>query len=158
MSESSQIKPEAGTSPTDFGLEDRKESIKTYVEQTKLLVALASAFVFAPAVLTSAIKGEVTRAVSDEQFWTFVAAEVLFVLSIMTGYVVLGTIAGSQVRGEHWVYRRETVLSSFVQIGTYVVGLTVFIVFSYLLMTAPATLPAQDLRPPVGSIGPSPKL
>ncbi|MBY2987508.1 hypothetical protein [Rhizobium leguminosarum] len=140
LREDNQVPP-----PSAFTLDDRKESVKTYIEQTKLLVTLASAFIVAPVVLTSAINGEVVQAISTAQFWTFVGAEVLFILSIMAGYLVLGTIAGSQVRGEHWVYRPATVVSSWIQIGTYVAGLIVLITYSYFLMAAPTAAPTAQI-------------
>lgn len=143
--------------PSDFGLDDRKESVKTYIEQTKLLVTLASAFVVAPVVLSSAIKGELGSALSHRQFWTFVAAEVLFILSVLLGYIVLATIAGSQVLGEHWVYRPATKLSSLLQIAAYVLGLAFFIIFAYFLMTSPtAPSPANPRPTTVGGTPPSP--
>ncbi|MDX0833803.1 hypothetical protein GOD82_28615 [Sinorhizobium medicae] len=148
-----EIKPPS--KPTDFGLDDRKESVKTYIEQTKLLVTLASAFVVAPVVLTSAIKGELTSTLSHNQLSTFVAAEIMFILSILLGYVVLATISGSQVLGEHWIYRPATTVSSLLQITTYVLGLALLILFAYFLMASPtATSPVKLPLIPIDSKSP----
>ncbi|CDZ68155.1 Hypothetical protein NGAL_HAMBI2605_64390 [Neorhizobium galegae bv. orientalis] len=127
---------------SDFGLDDRKESVKTYIEQTKLLVTLASAFVVAPTALVSVVKDRLAVPLSSEQLFTFVAAEILFILSVLLGYVVLGTLAGSQVRGEYWVYRNATMRSSLFQIGFYLAGLLAFMVFAYRIIAVPSPPPA----------------
>ena len=46
----------SSAAPADPNLDGKKEACKTYIEQTKLLVTLASAFIFAPAVLIPLFK------------------------------------------------------------------------------------------------------
>lgn len=117
-------------------LDDRKDALKTYVEQTKLLVTLASAFVVAPAALMAAYKAGVSFPFTLWQLRGFVFAEVMFILSVLMGYVVLATIAGSQYDGDHDVYRGATRVSSILQILTYLLGLATFILLFYLMVTA----------------------
>jgi hypothetical protein len=73
--------------------EGKKEAVKTYVEQTKLLVTLASAFLFAPPTLIAIVKDRPTAHVTPAQFRWFVAAEALFILSVLAGYLVLASSA-----------------------------------------------------------------
>lgn len=101
-------------------IENRKEACKTYIEQTKLLVTLSSAFLIPPAAIRTFVR--------FVNIPTFVLTEVSFVFSIITGYVVMGTIAGSQDIGEYDVYRLATRLLSFLQILFYLAGLVLFIV------------------------------
>ncbi len=54
-------------------------------------------------------------------------AEGLFVLSILLGYLTLGSLAGSQNAGEYDVYRPATRLLSFLSIVSYLLGLLLFI-------------------------------
>lgn len=64
-----------------------QEVCRTFIEQTKLLVTLASAFVVAPAAVL---------AFSQLRFaWLIVFGEALFILSVLAGYVALGAVAGS---------------------------------------------------------------
>jgi hypothetical protein len=76
-------------------------------------------------------------------FW-FVVAEVLFIASVLAGYVVLGSIAGYQAQGRYDVFRPATRYSSLAQIGAYLVGLGVFIFLAYGLVTY---APAVPLKP-----------
>ncbi len=105
----------------------RPEALKTFIEQTKLLVTLASGFILAPpAVLSFLSRPDGGRPVSvpwNRFFW----AEGLLIGSILAGYVVLGTIAGSQHSGDYNVYRKATRYSSLVQLLLYITGIGVFL-------------------------------
>lgn len=94
------------------------EAVKTYVEQTKLLVTLASVFMVAPAVTTIAL--------AEANFFWFACSEVMFVLSVLLGYIVFGSIAGSQDEGDYNVYRRATCWSSLAQFFSFLVGICAF--------------------------------
>src|SRR2546430_4416380 len=48
------------------------------------------------------------------------AAEALFVLSVLAGYIVLGSLVGSQDEGKFDVFRTATRLWSLLQFGLYV--------------------------------------
>lgn len=109
---------------SDPTVEGKKEACKTYIEQTKLLVTLASAFLFAPAVLIPLLK-ETVRI--DSLLATgLMVSEGAFVFSIFFGYVVLGTVAGSQSDGSFNVYRPATMWFSWMQIATYLGGMAWF--------------------------------
>ena len=86
--------------------EGQKEAVKTYIEQTKLLVTLASAFLFAPAGLVSILKDRTS--LDRGQLGWFIAAEIFFILSVLVGYVVLASLSGSQAANEFNVYRLAT--------------------------------------------------
>jgi hypothetical protein len=105
-----------------------QEAVNTYIEQTKLLVSLASAFILAPAAALPFI-GNTATIPSHAKFLFLVWGEVLFVLSILAGYFVLGTIAGSQHLNKFDVYRAGTKWFSRIQIGFYVLGLVFFLIF-----------------------------
>lgn len=100
-------------------LDDRKESCKSYLEQTKLLVTLASAFLLPPAFIYTVLK------VATLNY--LLISEGSFVASVFFGYIVFGSIAGSQRSGEYDVYRPATRVSSLLQIGAYLVGLVFFV-------------------------------
>ena len=120
------------------------EAVKTYIEQTKLLVTLSSAFVIAPAGLVAVFKDRVVAGLSFSQMLWFVVADVFFIASVLMGYVVLGTIAGYQHLNKFDVYRRATMIFSLIQIATYVLGLGVFIFFAFVIVsTVPSTLLCQ---------------
>ena len=105
-----------------------REAVKTYLEQTKLLVSLASAFVLAPAAALPFI-GNSSAVPAHSKFLCLVGGEILFVVSILFGYLVLGSIAGSQHLNSFDVYRPATKWLSRLQIGSYLLGLIFFLVF-----------------------------
>jgi heme A synthase len=105
----------------------RLEALKTFIEQTKLLVSLASGFILAPpAVLTFLRKpdGHVLFLIPWKRF---LGAEGLLIASILAGYVVLGTIAGSQHTGDYDVHRTATRVASVLQLVLYLAGIIVFL-------------------------------
>ncbi len=115
-----------GTESEELNHEGRSEACKTYIEQTKLLVTLASAFLIAPAVVIVRTSGQAV--LQHRAFWWFVSTEVCFVFSVLMGYFVLGSIAGSQDDGSFDVYRSATRGLSISQLISYLLGLVLFIV------------------------------
>lgn len=117
--------PTPSSVPNDPTLDGRKEACKTYVEQTKLLVTLASALIFAPAAIIGLLK--------DNPFverwlgWQLIAAEIAFVASVLCGYIALGSVSGSQDDGSFNVYRTATRYSSLAQFGFYLLGMGLFV-------------------------------
>jgi len=85
-------------------LEHHKDSCKTYIEQTKLLVTLASAFIIAPAVTFTLAP--------NSNLILLILSEVLFIFSVISGYIVLATISGSQAIDDYNIHRPATRNSS----------------------------------------------
>lgn len=128
------------TDASDF--DGPKEAVKTYMEQTKLLVTLSSAFVLAPAAVVGIYKDRAAVGLTNAELRWFVISELLFIVSILGGYVVLGTIAGFQMMSKFDVYRPATKWASLFQLATYIAGLVVFIYLAAALVTAmPAPAP-----------------
>jgi|SRR5579859_860576 len=113
----------------------KKEAVKTYIEQTKLLVTLASAFLVAPPALLAAYKDKIFTGQPSGLVDRFLASEVCLVVSVLAGYVVLGTIAGYQHLGQFNVYRPATMFASILQILVYIAGLGLFVWLSVSLLT-----------------------
>lgn len=99
-------------------IENRKAACATFIEQTKLLTSLASAFIIAPAIVHNILTLAIT--------WPIIAAEVLFILSVLCGYIAMGAIAGSQNEGEYDVTRPAVMNSGRVQFAAYVLGIAFF--------------------------------
>ncbi|HLG36804.1 MAG TPA: hypothetical protein VI338_01605 [Nitrososphaera sp.] len=96
----------------------REEACKTFIEQTKLLTSLASAFIVAPAVVFDLI-GVIW-------VWPIIGAEMLFVISVLAGYIAMGAIAGTQNKGEYDVYRPAARISGLIQFFAYLTGIALF--------------------------------
>src|SRR5690349_5007306 len=105
----------------------KSEAVKTYVEQTKLLVTLASGFILAPAAAVSFFRPSPAQPAAHVSVRLFLVAEISLILSVIAGYAVLGSIAGSQHREEFNVYRPATRKLSLPQLALYVAGLTCFV-------------------------------
>jgi hypothetical protein len=106
--------------------DNRKEACKTFVEQTKLLVTLASAFVVAPAAAQAILDLKIDK-------W-IIGAESLFIASVLGGYIALASVAGSQADGSFDVYRSATQWFGRIQFFSYLLGL---LIFMYWLVTHP---------------------
>jgi hypothetical protein len=115
--------------------EGKKEACKTYLEQTKLLVTLASAFLFAPVGLVTILKDRTVAHISKTEVGWFIAVEIIFIGSVLAGYVVLGSLTGTQDSGDFDVYRTATRVASLIQFGCYLLGLIVFMVLAVQLST-----------------------
>jgi hypothetical protein len=113
----------------------KQEAVKTYIEQTKLLVTLASGFLLAPAAAVSFFHSSSAQAPTHPSIRLFAAAEILLVLSVLFGYAVLASIAGAQHREEFNVYRPATRLFSLFQILLYIGGLVCFVVLVYRVVS-----------------------
>jgi hypothetical protein len=84
--------------------DSRKEACKTYSEQTKMLVTLASGFLLGPAGSVAFLKDRNTAGLVGHNVWIFISSETMFILSVLLGYVVMGAIAGSQDKNEFNVF------------------------------------------------------
>jgi hypothetical protein len=114
-------------SNTEQSQAGRVEALKTYIEQTKLLVTLASGFVLAPPAVLTVLRAPDGKMLKFLPLRRFCLAEGLLVGSILAGYVVLGTIAGFQHRGDYDVHRPATRVSSIIQLTLYLAGIVVFL-------------------------------
>jgi hypothetical protein len=97
--------------------DEKQEACKTYIEQTKLLVTLASAFLLAPAAIIGLVRPSAGPAISIIEWRLAITTEGLLIASVLCGYVVLATLVGSQYDGTFNVYRTATRVSSLLQIG-----------------------------------------
>ena len=102
-----------------MAIEDKKEASKTYLEQIKLLITLASTFIVAPAVF---YKDLITFHLNG-LLWM----EISFIASVISGYVAVATISGTQFNGDYDINRKATRISSLVQLGLFLLGLVIFI-------------------------------
>jgi hypothetical protein len=126
--------------------EGEKAAVNTYIEQTKLLVTLASALIVVPTLV-------------ENKFPSGSAVPICMsvgsaVTSVLAGYVVLATISGYQHLGRFDVHRPATRVSSIVQIVAYLVGM----IFTASLIANGGTrnaTTAECVPGPVGSAGPA---
>lgn len=115
----------------------KNDACKTYLEQTKLLVTLASAFIIAPAVFLEKI--DLFNCLS-------ICMEICFILSVFTGYVVFGTISGTQYKNEFNVYNKGTTWFSRIQITFFILGLILLIINFTSTSSRPTTIPQPSER------------
>lgn len=108
-------------------LENRKEACKTYIEQIKLLVTLASAFVVAPVALISLLNTKDRIKVPPEIIDKLILSEGLLIASIFFGYMALASVTGEQDSGTFNVYRPATRIYSLLQVFAYLAGAAVFV-------------------------------
>jgi uncharacterized iron-regulated membrane protein len=134
----------------------REEACKTFVEQTKQLITLASAFIFAPAAVQIVLQ-------LASWYW-LIFAEGFFIVSVLAGYVALASIAGSQHKGEFDVHNANAKWSGLIQFFAYVIGLVIFLIWFQTQPPKPrvdgATMepppPVTNTPPPSGTPTPTP--
>ena len=107
----------------DPGFDNGKEACRTYVGQMRLLATLASGFVLVSPVLAGYMKASRAIGFSTYNGVALVASELLFVSSLLCGYVVLESIVRSQQAGAFDALRPVTRLFSLGQFGCYLLGL-----------------------------------
>jgi hypothetical protein len=112
---------------TDIG---PQEAVKTYMEQTKLLITLASAFIIAPPALKDILN-------LNQHPYRFIVSEVFFIVSVLLGYVVFGTIAGYQQKGKFDIYRSATKWFSIFQFVTLLIGISAFVTLAWPVFNTP---------------------
>lgn len=108
-------------------LNSKKEECTAYIKQTKRYMTLTSVFLFASAVLIIILKNKSATELGNSTLAWFVAAEVLFVCSILSGYMVLGSLTKSQDDGSFDVFCKTTRLFSTLQFRSFVFGISCFI-------------------------------
>jgi hypothetical protein len=138
--------------------ENRKEACKTYIEQTKLLVTLASAFLIAPVALFGFAQNDKgIPAVRPHELHLILCSDIGFIVSVLLGYVVLGAVAGSQSDGSYDVYRKATRVFSILQLITYLAGLVLFAIAVLHVFSAPGSASTSPLVSILPLHGCSPK-
>jgi hypothetical protein len=104
-------------------MSDKKQACATYVEQTKVLVTLASAFLLSPAAVIGLIRPTDGLGLVRSQWQAVLGIEGLLIGSVLLGYVVLATLVGTQYEGHYDVYRKATRISSLVQLATFLLAM-----------------------------------
>jgi hypothetical protein len=116
-------------------LENRKLAVERYLDQIKILSALATALLLAPAAIqvisdrtkatvASATELQCTRLLS-------LSANVAFLLVILVSYLIYSSLVGEINRGTYDVYRKATRLFSIAQIVILGIGLILLTVVFY---------------------------
>jgi uncharacterized membrane protein YhaH (DUF805 family) len=113
--------------------EHQIKACETFVEQTKLLMTLASGFLFGPAGAAVLFKKTHDTSLNGTQIWLFLVSEVLFVLSVLAGYLTMGSITGSMAKGDFDVYRPAVMRFGLLQFVAYFAGLVLFIAMAVSL-------------------------
>jgi hypothetical protein len=126
-----------------------EEACKTFVEQTKQLITLASAFIFAPAAVQIILQLSIGK--------RLIIAEIFFIASVLAGYVALGSIAGSQHKGEFNVHNRNAKWSGLLQFFAYLAGLVLFILWFTSQPLKPQTSPQPTVTISTQSNTPEPE-
>jgi hypothetical protein len=105
--------------------DNRREACRTYVEQTKLLVTLASAFILAPSAAVALLRPSTGIALTSLEWNLLVWAQALVIFSVLLGYAVLGSVVGSQHDGSFDAFRPATRVLSLAQLALYLGGVIV---------------------------------
>ncbi len=109
-------------------LENRKLAVDRYLDQIKILSALATALLLAPAIMEVIVQR--VPAISSTRL-VALAANVAFLLVIVLSYLIYSSLVGEINRGTYDVYRPATRIFSFVQLASLVAGLVLLTIVFY---------------------------
>lgn len=104
----------------------KRFAVEKYLEQVKVLTALATTLLLTPNVVLVIAGSEATRGALDQALpsWRSVAlhANVAFLVAIGLTYFIYSSLVGQAHEGEFDVYRPMTRLLSLLQFGALVWG------------------------------------
>jgi hypothetical protein len=120
---------------TDEDRENHKLAVDRYLDQIKILSALATALLLAPAaiqVISDRLKAAQTNGVGMLNTKSLaLAANVAFLLVIILSYVIYSTLVGEINRGTFNVYRTATRIFSLAQLILLAIGLILLAIVFY---------------------------
>jgi len=116
-------------------IENRKLAVERYLDQIKILSALATALLLAPAAIqvvsqrtkeatVSSIELQCTRLLS-------LSANVAFLLVIVVSYLIYSSLVGEINRGTYNIYRPATRVFSIAQLVILGIGLVLLTIVFY---------------------------
>lgn len=104
-------------------MDSKKEECQIYIKQTKLFMTLTSAFLFAPVALVMILKDKSAAELDGSTLAWFVAVEILFACSVLSGYIALNSLFKSQDNGSFDAFCKTTRLFSVLQFRLFVAGI-----------------------------------
>lgn len=113
--------------------EDKKFAVEKYLDQVKILTALATTLLISPnlfLMLREAIAENSQVMGVWKQAKTFlITANISFLVSIIMTYLIYSSVVGSVDEGEYEIYRPLTRIFSLIQFAGIVVGCAALLVF-----------------------------
>ncbi len=113
-------------------LENKKRAVDRYLDQIKILSALATALLLAPSILqvVSQRSGEASHAGGGLLSTRGLAlcANISFLLVILLSYLIYSSLVGEIHRGTYNIYRSATRVLSLAQLALLALGLAVLTV------------------------------
>jgi hypothetical protein len=115
-------------------------AVDKYLEQVKILTALASALLLSPGFVLALLRIREDIGLSDKLLLQATIAvagsSVAFVLTIFFTYFIYSSIAGDLNEGECNIYREETQRFSIMQFVAVLIGCSFYIWFIIILLRA----------------------
>lgn len=114
--------------------EDKKFAIEKYLDQVKILTALATALLISPNAFLIIRKADAEALQVFESAKIFLSvANILFLLSIIMTYFIYSSIVGNVNEGIYDVYRPATRIFSLIQLLGIVVGCVALLIFFFMI-------------------------
>jgi len=118
-------------------IESKKFVVERYLEQIKILSALATALLISPALI-QVISGKVYSNIGRPRMVSLrtlaLVSNISFLLVIILSYLVYSTIVGSVNKGVYDIYRTATRVFSIAQFIALIVGLSFLVAMFYQLI------------------------
>lgn len=102
----------------------KKGEHKACMRQIKRYMALTSVFLLVPVALVVILKSKSAAGSDDFTLAWLVAAEMLFMCSVLSGGIVLGSLTKSQDDGSFDIFRSTTTLFSRLQFVLFLTGIS----------------------------------
>lgn len=104
-------------------MDSKKEECQIYIKQTKLFMTLTSAFLLAPVALVMTLKDKSATGFDGSALAWFAGVEALFACSVLSGFIVLDSLAKPQNDGSFDAFGKTTRLFSILQFRLFVAGI-----------------------------------
>jgi len=110
--------------------EDKKFIVEKYLDQVKILTALASALFITPSLLQFIVKITTNKSLdtSTVKLW-FLLSNISFLIVVILTYFIYSSVVCFMKKGEFDIERPLTRCFSIVQFGILVIGCIFFIIF-----------------------------
>lgn len=117
---------------SNLNKEDKKFAIEKYLDQVKILTALATALLISPnafLVIRKANSGVLLVFESAKKF--LLAANISFIIAVVMTYFIYSSIVGNINKGIYDVYRPATRIFSLIQLIGIIVGCVSLLFFFF---------------------------
>lgn len=106
-----------------------KDAVDKYLEQIRLVTALASALFISPSLVQVGIRLTTNAVISTTDKWLLITSNILFLVAILLTYFVYSSVVGNVQAGIYAINRPATKWFSIAQFAALMFGCIALVIF-----------------------------